>query len=314
MSDKWVLNNGLFSGLTERDCIWELNSLYGTIQYAVDQMLHNKLVTNDSIRETKQAHDLRSDAEWIESGIKDCQSHTEEDEECPIFLKLHGLQYRIHSFYEKSLNLFMDVEVQPLRVNIHHPDVGFTTLVASFQEHQSTLMSVCQYLEGILEAPKHITEIEHMKYIEQGRSLITPVCHEGTYRLDAVFGTIIYAAHRMGTRVIGVEVDWDRDQKVLDNFKHRAQAMRYSIETCKQIEESHRKFSSFSLADTSKIQELRRCLLQVHNASMCIIPVALHWYGLETRDKWEGKYQRYQQLLMSACRQLECFIRDTENL
>jgi hypothetical protein len=302
------MRDGLFTspilGINDMDCIWDLNNLYGTLRYTIDEMLCNALVSDKDIN----MNSMHVDNMWEHSQNIRQRVHMLRDKnnELSKVILISTLSNLIGEFNRSSFRLFEDVREPPAVGQI--PSTEFTKLVDVFQGHQNTMKIIEDYLlnissYGIQNVDRRQCEI----YIKHGLRLIKPVCTGSEYILDALIGTILYTARRLATRTACIKGICKRRNMLLDQISE----MHTEVGTCADIPDERRIDSSFTSSDAIKIRRLHRSVLGIHFASMSMIPSVDLPLGGDNRYSWEPKYQQYQRILMGACRQLDGFILDT---
>ena len=290
--------------------MWDTTRLCFTIQYAVDEMSNSRLFTGVNHGELSESvRRFKKHAERIIESCGNIQMYVQDGDNHQTRDALDFMSASISSFYENSFCLFADVDVSK--------DIGFTTLVSVFQEHQNTLESVCRYLKGLnldqlRRSGYNILELDNnLPYIS------TTMTGPSFNILDAILGTIMYAATCIdleGIRSTDGHTGIPNTTRVHEDTPiNPFEILQDVVLACATMDTFNRVYSSFTEGDEQMIRELHQRILQVHVASIFLVSEITMWIGIGNSYMWKPQYERTQRLLVGACRQLEELLHHSRN-
>jgi hypothetical protein len=285
----WLLHNGLFSrmcmgsDIPKEECAWDINSMCGNILYTINEMMHSNLITGGNF-DTQYVENMREKMNSIEKRIE----HLHIEEEADVYSRhsdLLTIQMHAEDFHLHSMEFFKVLQIES----------NDLTPVSVFQGHQRILFIMLNYLRTITKV-RHGQIESADKYVRHGLYSQT-ICTDWRHPLQAMFGTVIYATHRIQTKI-----NINRGEESLDSVLHFNKLV---IATHKAIRKCNAEIPSEHQETLDSIEVFRNCVLAVHHASIYMMPVVYRESGMATAHEWTPLYMNYQLLLFSVCQQLD---------
>jgi hypothetical protein len=297
--DLWLLQNGLLvpnkRGKRARECVWNTDSLCGTVMYAAKEIVRSGLFTAtnwDSPQYVKMCA--------TETNIVGCIAclrgsiKSQDDEHIVSYLRL--MESEIRWFQEASLDAFEVVDTK---------SADYAICLSTFQEHQNTISCAIGYiheLEGIRTTRSRPMSNERVCELACYGWLSTQgQCTHRDFKLIALLGNIQYAAYRLESSLDGLLGD-SPEPLVLGRMRLACMELDKSICSCDVV--SSLEDTTISCHDIPILQNLLECVVEVHRRSLCLLPTMIHCAGYGQRHTWEPTFQSYQMLLQSASRRL----------
>jgi len=330
MNETWLFRDGLFQrgqklGGSEDmrwyESVWNMNSLCGTLQYTMWEMVNtdlNKGVTPRSEHMKIMQQHMR--------GTQPETSEAQWGQPSDVLKHVSVVFKTVLSFYRESLSFFNDVRITPENL----------TSVSAFQEHQATLLFIFGYLQNIAynwpdpvdptepTQPTQPTEPTHLEIHDNTKGFLA-YCREGLdsqmecthaqHPLYAMFGTAIYASKRLQF-MVNTNIPMSSVRKERDAAKKMNTAvtqMRASIGTCdKQIPYNARMHATFEKQHLVLIQDFRDKLLAVYAASIGGLSGVFKDLDHSQIVTWGPRYLQCQCILMSVCKRVSKIQYDSE--